>query len=124
MVSAAAEFRGPVATGDQLLVANALYPLRPVTAVVWSVSPIPAPQAFTIHGATPVPAAIQPLVAQAIDATMVAYASPLGAELELSLFEAAIGAVPGMPAFTVTAPAVPIVTTLGKLPVRGIISYV
>jgi uncharacterized phage protein gp47/JayE len=121
---AIAESRDTPATGDQLAVANALYPQRPATALVYVVAPVPQVVNFTIHPKTPVSSPVQGLVINAIDVTFLAHADALGGELETSPFEAAIAAVPGMPDFTVTAPSGAITPALGHLPVRGTITYV
>lgn len=121
---ATSESRGGVhAVGDQLTVANAIFPLRPVTALVYSAAPISSPVAFTIHTVVAVSTVLRPLVLAAIDGVFLAHATPLGAELETGLFAAAIAAIPGVPDFTITAPVAPIVTTLGYLPVRGAVTY-
>ena len=64
---AAAETRDSAATGDQLTVANAIYPLRPVTALVYASAPTPAWQAFTISGLSGASAATKLAVRQAIE---------------------------------------------------------
>lgn len=121
---AAAEPRIAAATGDQLAVANAIFPRRPVTALVTSVAPRPYSVDFVMHAQAVVPAAVQIAVQTAIDAAFVATSTPLNAELALSPFEAAIAGVPGMPTFTLLAPAAAITAPLGLLPVRGLVSYV
>lgn len=118
------ETRGTAATGDQLVVANALYPLRPVTAMVFVAAPSPSSVNFTIHSASTVSSPVRTAVAAAIDAAFISYASPLGTELNFGAFEAAIAAVSGMPAFTLEAPVAPVTASLGSLPVRGTVSYV
>lgn len=121
---ATAEARWPTkATGDQLAVADAIYPLRPVTALVFSLTPIAFPVAFTIHPARFVPDDIKAQVAAALDRVFVAYATPLSGELQTSVFESAIAAIPGMPDFTLTAPTAAIIAPLGYLPVRGAVTY-
>lgn len=118
---ATAETRDVPATGDQLAVANAIFPLRPVTALVYSMAPAPFPVPFAIHTTAAVPAAVQAAVAAAIDVVFLALASPLGVEIEVSPFQAAIGSVAGMPAFTLSL--APILAPVGALPVRGAVTY-
>ena len=121
---AAGEARDTAATGDQLVLANAIYPLRPATALIYSVSPIAYPVNFVIHPVTAVPSTVQPLVLAAIDAAFIAEASPLATELDFSPFATAIAAVSGMPKFTLEAPLAPLTAPLGRLPVRGTVTYV
>lgn len=120
---ATAETRDTPAAGDQLAVANAIYPLRPVTALVYSVAPTAYGIGFTIHPATSVNGTVQALVNAAIDDVFVALATPLNIELQISPFENAIAAVPGMPDFTLSSPASPILAPMGALPVRGSVTY-
>ena len=121
---ASADPRDVAATGDQLAVANAIYPLQSATALVYAVSPVAYPVAFALHPHTPVPAAVQAAVQTTLDMVFLALASPLGVELDISPFSTAIGAVPGMPAFTLTGSGAPILAPLGSLPVRGAVTYV
>ena len=120
---AAKESRGTVATGDQLIIANGLYELRPVTAVVNVVCPLGAPVTFSILTPYLVSATVQAAVGVALDAVFLRLASPLGVPLPISAFETAIAAVPGMPSFTLAAPAAPITPPIGQLPERGTITY-
>ena len=120
---AALETRDTVATGDQLVLANALYPLRPATALVYSVAPIAYPVAFTIHPKSAVSTTVRLAVQAAIDDVFLAVSSPLAVEIETDPFVTAIAAVPGMPDFTLTAPAAPITAPIGRLPVRGTVAY-
>lgn len=121
---ASAETRAVAATGDQLTVANALYPLRPVTALVYSAAPVAYPVPFTIHCAGAVSSDLRAAVSAALDGAFLAVSTPLDAQLETSLFEIAIAAVPGMPAFTLLSPAATITAPLGQLPVRGTVTFV
>ena len=52
---ASLETRDIAATGDQLAVANSIYPLRPVTPIVYAVAPTAAPSYTTWFCATGVP---------------------------------------------------------------------
>ncbi len=122
------ETRDAVAQGDQLTVANAIYPLRPVTALVYSVSPVAWPVPFVINNlgraATP---AIQALIEAALDAMFLRLGSPLGdaaAVIYPSAWEAAIGNVTGVGNFVVLAPAptVPLIPAAGSLAVRGTVT--
>ena len=120
---ASGEPRAAAATGDQLIVANAIFPLQPATALVYSVAPVAAPINFTITGLTGASLATRALVAAAIDGVFFLYGSPLGGSVALSLIESAIAAIAGTQGFVITTPSGNITTTLGQLPVRGTITY-
>ena len=117
---AAGEARYLVATGDQLRVADAIHPLRPVTALVIVAAPVPFPVPFVIQPAVPVPVAAQAAVRLALDAVFLAKASPLGGAMQTVAFLQAIAAVPGMPEFTLQSPAAAIVAPVGSLPVESV----
>lgn len=120
---ATSEARDFAATGDQLTLANALYPLRSATALIYSVAPISYPVQFTLKTQTAVTAAIRAQVNAAIDIVFLALADALGGTLDSSPFDTAIAAITGMPRFTLTAPAGEFGAALGSLPVRGTVSY-
>ncbi|WP_431276285.1 baseplate J/gp47 family protein [Variovorax ureilyticus] len=120
---ATGEPRGTAATGDQLIVANAIFPLRPATALVYSVAPVAAPINLTITGLTGASLSTRALIAAAIQGVFFLYGSPLGGTVALSLIESAIAAIPGVQGFVITSPSGNITTTLGQLPVLGTITY-
>lgn len=125
------ETRGtPKATGDQLAVANWIYPLRPVTALVYVVAPAQKVVNFTISGVSTLPSATKALISAAIAGLFVVYGSPLGIPgsglngvVDLSYIESAIAAIAGTPGFVITSPTANIVGTLGQLPVLGTVTY-
>lgn len=124
------ETRGsPTATGDQLTVANWIYPLRPATALVYVVSPVPQPINFTISGSSGFSSATKGAIAAAISGVLVLYGSPLGSVagqngvINLSYIESAIAAIPGTAGFVIGAPTGNIVGTTGQLPVLGTITW-
>jgi uncharacterized phage protein gp47/JayE len=125
------ETRGtPTATGDLLAVANWIYPLRPVTALVYSVAPTQDVINFTISGISTLPAATKNQIASAIAGVFVMYGSPLGEPgsgqngvIDLSYIGSAIAAIPGTAGFVITSPVANIVGTTGQLPVLGTITY-
>lgn len=121
---ASGEPRDVAATGDQLVVANAIFPLQPVTALVYSCAPAAAPVNFTISGIASVSAATKALIAAAIDGVFFLYGTPKGGTIALSLIESAIAAIAGTTGFLITTPAGNISSALGSLPTRGVISYV
>lgn len=124
------ETRGiPTATLDLLAVANWIYPLRPVTALVYSVAPTQQVVNFTINGISGVSAATKAAIAMAISGIFVLYGSPLSTtagqngSIALSLIESAIAAIPGTTGFVITSPSANIVGTTGQLPVLGTVTY-
>jgi uncharacterized phage protein gp47/JayE len=122
---ATAETRGtPTATGDQLAVANYIYPLQPVTALVYVYAPTAAAQNFTISGISTASTATKAAIAAAIAGVFVQYGTPLGGTVSLSLIESAIAAISGTTGFVITVPAGNITTTIGFLPTVGTISYI
>ena len=123
------EPRDAPATGNQLEVADYIFPLRPVTALVYAVAPTPQAVPFTISG---VPVAMQPQVTVAIADALLRLATPGGVTLDdnsqggvvqINDIWAAIEAVPDSGDYIVVAPTVDIVTGPGKLAVLGIITW-
>ncbi|ATF84551.1 baseplate J/gp47 family protein [Burkholderia gladioli] len=122
------EKRGTVATGDQLTVANWIYPLRPVTALVFVCSPIRTPIDFTITGSANFTAAQKTAIEAAIEGIFVLYGSPVGpgnlnGAVDMSYINSAIGAITGTQGFVITAPLQNIQGTTGQLPVLGNITW-
>lgn len=116
---AAQETRGPAATGDQLTVANAIYPLRPVTALVYVVGPIP----YTVNLAIrDVPVGAQADVTAALDAALKTDVVP-GGEVVLAHLWSAVANVPGVADFVILSPTDDIALPAGALPVLGTITW-
>ena len=118
------EPRATVATGDLLAVANYLYSLQPVTALVYSVAPVASPIAFTISGIPTASAAVKAAISASIASIFYLYGTPLGGTVALSLIESAIAAISGTQGFVITTPSGNIATTLGNLPTVGTITYI
>jgi uncharacterized phage protein gp47/JayE len=116
---ATAETRDTAATGDQLAVANYIFGpgRRPVTALVYAVAPAADPIAFTLAGLSTITTGQRAAVTAAIAAALVAKGDPLGTTgVNQSDIDAAIGAVPGLPAFAVTTPSSwPLTPAVGSL---------
>lgn len=119
---AAAETRATAATGDQLTVANALYALQPVTALVYAVAPTANAVNFSISGLTGASSLLQSQISAAIAGVFQLYGSP-GGTVDLSYIESAIAALPGTAGFVITAPTGNIVSPVGALPTVGTITY-
>jgi uncharacterized phage protein gp47/JayE len=122
---AAAETRDTAATGDQLAVANAIYPLRPVTMLVYAVAPQAQMQAFTIAGLASISTAQQAQVSAALTALFLLKDSPLATtSIEQSDCAAAISAIGGLPSFAITSPSSwPITSGEGYLFTLGTVTY-
>jgi uncharacterized phage protein gp47/JayE len=120
---ASAETRDTVAFGDQLTVANYIFPLQPVTALVYVVGPTPNIINFTINGISGASTVTKAAIAAAIENVFAQQGTATGSTIALSTIEAAIAAVPGTTGFILTAPVGNIVSAVGALPVVGTITY-
>jgi uncharacterized phage protein gp47/JayE len=127
------ETRAASATGDQLLVADAIYPLRPVTALVYAAAPTANTIGLTIAGIETASATTKAAIATAFAAALNANAKP-GGTTYISWIEAAIAAVARTAGFVITGitasagtvtpgAAGNIVSNTGALPVPGAIVY-
>jgi uncharacterized phage protein gp47/JayE len=116
------ETRGVTATGDQLTVANAIYPVQPVTALVYACSPGQQAIAFTITGLAAAGATTQASVEAAISDVFLREGEP-GGTIDLSEINSAIAAVPGTAGFVITVPVANIVCATGSLPVLGAVTW-
>jgi uncharacterized phage protein gp47/JayE len=119
----ASDPRATAATGDQLSVANAIFLVQPVTALVYVVSPVANTVNFTISGISTASATTKALIAQAISGAFQQYGVP-GSAINLSLIESAIAAISGTGGFVITTPIGNITNTTGHLPVLGTVSYI
>lgn len=120
------EPRSTAATGDQLAVANHLFTLQPVTALVYVVSPSAQVVNFTISGipgaSSTTKAAIAAAITQVFQEQSVISAT--GSLVDISAIEAAIFAVPNTDGFVITSPGGNIVLSVGQMPVLGTVSYI
>lgn len=113
---------GVHATGDQLTVADYIYPLQPATAHVYVVSPIASPINFTITGLTSDTLATRAALEAAIADVFRREGSP-GGTVYLSHIESAISAVQGIDHFVITTPAGNITSATGYIPTLGTVTY-
>lgn len=127
------EIRDAPATGDQLAVANHIFILQPVTALVYSCAPIASPQNFTISSLNPNNADMRAAVAAAISGVFLSEGTvggvllsngTRGGTIPFAAVEAAINAIPGIIDFIITSPTTDIVVTTGHLPTLGTITWV
>ena len=107
------ELRDAVAQGDQLTVANAIYPQRPIAR----------PVDFTFAALLPNTAAMQAAVSAAIGSMFVRKGSALGTTIYQSDWNGAIEAIPGLLEFAVSSPATQVAIPLGYLPTLGTLTW-
>ena len=118
--------RDVVATGDQLVVADALIAAgQPVTALAYVIAPTASAVNFTIDGIPGASSAVKTAINGAIDSVLLQYAQITGAAttVDISFVNSAIAAVAGTSGFVISSPAGNIVTASGALPVRGTVTY-
>jgi uncharacterized phage protein gp47/JayE len=108
----------PVASGDQLLIADYIYPLQPVTAYVYVAAPVPYPIDVTLIGLNPNTEEIQQAIAAAIDDMLLVIGEPGGIVYPSQLYDAILS-TPGIVEFTITNPALPVQLPIGALPILG-----
>ncbi|PHM60611.1 phage baseplate J-like protein [Xenorhabdus stockiae] len=112
------------ATGDQLRVADHLYILQPVTALVWVLSPIKHLLNFTISGLSHVGTEVTGRINDAIDNVLFESGNPDGTgRILLSELQYAIADVSGTAGFVITSPTDNITLPVGHLPLRGKVTY-
>jgi uncharacterized phage protein gp47/JayE len=131
------------ATGDQLAVANHIYPLRPVTALVIVDAPVANPVAMTISETAGWSTATQDAVTAAVAQVFFESAAPGGVTdasgdpvgvVDLSNIEAAIAEIAGTAGFVITAVSCPdgtitpggdgnIASNTGYLATPGVITF-
>lgn len=130
---ATAEARAAAATGDQLAVANVIYPLEPVPALVYASAPTNNAINFTISGIAGASVDTKAAISAAIDDVFFRKGSPgavylpdgsVGGSIALSEFESAIASVANTTGFVLVAPAANITSAAGALPTRGTMTYV
>lgn len=128
------EWRGTQAAGDQLTVANYIYPLRPATALSYVCSPTQNVVNFAISGTANFSTATRALISAAIQGVFVMYGNPIGpssgnaapttsGSIDLSYIESAIAAISGTTGFVITTPNSNITGALGSLPTLGTIAW-
>lgn len=114
------ETRDIAAEGDQLTVADHIFPLQPVTALVYAVAPTANPINFRILN---VPVDLRSSVEQAIAALFLREGEP-GGTIPLAAVEASLVAIPGLDQFIVATPSGDITNPPGNLPVNGTFTWV
>lgn len=122
------ENRGIVASGDQLIVANYIFPLQAATALIYSVSPIAAPQNFTITNLSPNTVDIKNAISAAIADLFLRNGDPVGSSgnggtIRYADIYSSIDAIPGILDFVISSPSGDIEPGTGYLPTVGSINY-
>jgi uncharacterized phage protein gp47/JayE len=95
--------RAVVATGDQLVVADAIVSLEPATALVWICGPIQNVISFAMSGTTGWSTAIRNAVKSSISDVFFRNGSPLSGTIDRSDINTAIGAIAGTAGFVITS---------------------
>lgn len=118
---ASKEVRASPATGDQLAVANYIFPLRPVTALVYVVSPTAQNINLSIGG---VSTSNQAATTAAIKDLFVtsSSASP-GGSISIASLWATVSQITGNTDFEIISPTTDIALSVGALPVLGTITW-
>lgn len=112
------EPRGATASGDQLLVADHIWPVQPVTALVYVMAPVPHPIDVTLLALDPNTPDIQAEIIASIN-DMYLIRGALGGTIFPSDLYEAILATPGLNHFTMSQPALPVTVAAGELPIMG-----
>ncbi len=117
------EARGPTASGDQLNVAQHIWPVQPVTALVFVAAPVPLPVDVTIGSLDPSTVEMEALILTSLQDAFLAIGE-VGGTIYPSQLYAAISGTPGVNRFDMTIPAAPITAPAGALPVMGTLSVI
>jgi uncharacterized phage protein gp47/JayE len=112
------ETRGPPASGDQLAVAEHIWPLQPVTALVFAMAPGSAPIDVALQNLDPDTPDMLASITAAIDDMLLAVGSPGGTVYPSDIYNAILAA-PGIQHFTMVEPSAPFTAPPGALPVMG-----
>ncbi len=132
---ASGETRAAPATGDQLAVANAIFPQRPASALVYATSPVKTPVPFTVANlGSNNTAAMQAAITAALQGMFLRQGNVGGTvdpstmaawpAIDASAWYEALGAISGLNQFSVTTPSAPLVPTAGELFVLGTVTFV
>jgi uncharacterized phage protein gp47/JayE len=113
--------RGPTATGDQSLIAEYLWTVQPVTALIYVAAPQPLPIDVALLGLDPNTPEQQEAIAASLQ-DMFQQTAAAGGVIYPSDIYGAILITPGVQHFSVAAPSLPVVAGVGQLPVLGVLS--
>lgn len=123
---ASGEPRDTAATGDQLAVANHIFPLQPVTALVYVIAPTANTVNFTISGIAGASSDTKAAIAAAITSVFREHSGITAGSstVNLSDIESAIAAIPLTSGFIVTIPSGNVVSASGQVPKLGTVTYI
>jgi uncharacterized phage protein gp47/JayE len=120
---ASQETRGPTASGDQLLVAEHIWPVQPVTALVFVAASVPMPVNVTIANLDPSTVEMEASILASLQDAFLAIGEIAGTIYPSQLY-AAISGTPGVNRFDMTIPAAPVTAPAGALPVMGTLAVI
>ena len=114
------EMRADAAQGDQLTIANALYPIRPVSDLVYCCAPVEQDIAYAVGELSPNTPAIQGAITTALQSMHLRKAAVGGTTetsgtLYPSDWNEAVAAVPGIAHFAITSPTTAVTPAIGSL---------
>lgn len=112
------EVNGPTATGDQLAVAEHIWPSQPVPVLVYVAAPVPAPIDITLSGLDPNTADTRAAITASLEDMFLAISEVGGTVYPSQLYDA-INLTPGINHFTMSAPTGPVTVAGTALPVMG-----
>lgn len=115
---ASEEPRGTPATGDQLEVADHLWPLQPVTALVTVAGPVPFPINVALATLNPDTEEMRASITAALEDLMLAIGQPGGVIYPSDIYGAVLTA-PGIINFSIASPTTAVRAPSGALPVMG-----
>lgn len=115
---ASEETRGRTATGDQLAVAEHIWPVQPVTSLVYASAPVAHPIDVTLIALAPDTPEIEAEIIASINDMYLVKAQTGGTIFPSDLYEAIL-ATPGLIHFTMSEPSLPVTVAAGELPVMG-----
>jgi uncharacterized phage protein gp47/JayE len=107
-----------IATGDQLAVADHIWPVQPVTALVYAMAPVPLPIDVTLLALEPNTPDMQAQIVASINDMYLVKATLGGTIYPSDLYEAIL-ATPEIVHFTMSEPALPVTAAAGALPIMG-----
>jgi uncharacterized phage protein gp47/JayE len=115
------ETRAPSATGDQAVVADHIWAVQPVTALVYVVAAHPFPVDVTLLALDPDTEEIRAAIIASLEDMFLAVGEVGGLVYPSELYEAIL-ATPGVGRFTMSEPALPVETPTDALPVMGVLT--
>jgi uncharacterized phage protein gp47/JayE len=116
--AASDETRWPIATGDQLTVAEHIFPLQPVTALVIVAAAAPLPIDVELQSLDPATPEMQAAIISSLEDMFLDLAEVGGTIYPSQLYQAILS-TPGLVHFTMTQPDALVVAGSGQLPVMG-----